>query len=352
MAENSKIEWTDHTFNPWVGCQKISAGCLRCYADAQDRRFGPSHWGPGQERKMMSAAYWRQPLRWNAEAAAAGIRRKVFCASMADVFERLPADHPSAGDQEAAREKLWALIHMTPKLDWLLLTKRPENIVAMVPSRWLHKGFPANVWVGTSVEDQAAADTRIPDLLQVPAWVRFLSCEPLLGPVDLTSWLGFHCSDVPDDSKIHWVIAGGESGHGARPMHPDWARALRDQCQAAGVPFFFKQWGNWAETQSHEPPIVKTGDLLFRSDGTTVGAIGEVSYRDNEHWVGCSAFGSATGVQALLTVPHNENFGQYCSMRNVGKHSAGRVLDGQEWNEMPGENEMPGKATGQEAVYV
>ena len=294
MAENSKIEWTDHTFNPWHGCVKVSAGCKHCYADAQDRRFGPSHWGPGAERKLMSEAYWRQPLRWNRDAAEANVRRKVFCASMADVFERLPADHPSAGDQAAAREKLWNLIYVTTHLDWLLLTKRPENVRDIVPPSWWGQGFPANVWIGTSVEDQAAASARIPHLLRVPARVRFLSCEPLLGPVDLCDYLtptGYVDRYVAEPG-IEWVICGGESGLGARPMHPEWARGLRDQCTASGVPFFFKQWGQFSP------------DLD----------------------------GSARYVNVLSGVPMDAPAPMY----PVGKHAAGRLLDGREWDEMPG----------------
>ena len=276
MAEVTKIEWTatvsptgerlpGSTFNPWHGCVKVSAGCKFCYADAQDRRFGPSHWGPGSERKMMSDNYWRQPLRWNQEAAAAGVRRKVFCASMADVFERLPADHPSAGDQDAARERLWNLIYVTTHLDWLLLTKRPENVRGMVPPSWWGQGFPANVWVGTSAEDQAAADTRIPALLRVPARVRFLSCEPLLGPVDLVAAGAFGTFIPPGPHSIagrwsgeyvHWVIAGGESGPGARPMHPDWARGLRDQAIASGVPFLLKQLGGYPNKRGGDEAIL------------------------------------------------------------------------------------------------
>ena len=317
MGENTKIEWTatvlpsgerlpGMTFNSWHGCVKVSQGCKFCYADAQDRRFGPSHWGPGAERKMMSEAYWRQPLRWNRDAAEAGVRRKVFCAFMSDVFERLPADHPSAGAVEAARERLWNLIYVTTHLDWLLLTKRPENVRVMVPPSWWGQGFPPNVWVGTSVEDQQSADTRIPHLLRVPARVRFLSCEPLLGPVDLCRvnaegyrWntltgerRGIITRDIVTTGAVDWVIVGGESGHGTRPMHPDWARGLRDQCTALGVSFFFKQWGAWlplasADEASHYPkaPLHEFEDGLWAVD--------------------------------------------------AGKHAAGRRLDGRTWDEMP-----------------
>lgn len=239
MGQNSTIEWTDHTFNPWEGCQIVSPGCAHCYAAARDRRLhGGAHWKHGGPRLFHSDAYWREPLKWDRAAAVEGVRRRVFCASLADVFE-------DRADLVAPRARLFALIRETPHIDWLLLTKRPENAARL----WgeAHRAdpvchgigipWPHNVWLGTTVEDQQRADERIPHLLAVPAVVRFLSCEPLLGPVDLDRWIG--------PQLLHWVIAGGESGRGARPMHPAWARSLRDQCTAAGVAFFFKQWGEW-----------------------------------------------------------------------------------------------------------
>jgi protein gp37 len=270
MGANSAIEWTHHTFNPWRGCTRVSAGCKNCYAETMSKR-NPGVlgvWGPRGTRVVAAESYWRQPVTWDREAAQAGERRRVFCASLADVFED-DATMPLASREVvwAARERLWALIAQTPNLDWLLLTKRPENILSMIPVPWrFHHGAPHNVWYGTSVEDQATAEYRIPYLLQVPARVRFLSCEPLLGPVDLGRWLpdlDRPIDWVPDgdappgiydpltrerypdpaDIELHWVIAGGESGHGARPMHSDWARSLRDQCTAAGVSFFMKQMG-------------------------------------------------------------------------------------------------------------
>lgn len=242
MTKNSTIEWTDHTFNPWWGCVKVSQGCKHCYAETLSGRFGQDIWGPGKKRRTFGPKHWNEPLRWNTQAEREGRRFRVFCASMADVFE----------DNEhllKERDELWQLIETTPHLDWLLLTKRPENCKWMLPVRWLLHPMP-NVWLGTSVEDQQRADERIPHLLDVPAAVHFLSCEPLLGPVDLHQCgAPAHCKaggrcHFPDG--IHWVIAGGESGPGARPMHPNWARSLRDQCQESGVPFFFKQWGEWA----------------------------------------------------------------------------------------------------------
>lgn len=235
MAKNSKIEWTDHTFNPWVGCTKVSPGCDHCYAEGWAKRTGGSALWQG-ERRRTSEANWRQPVKWNKQSEAEGRRYRVFCASLADVFDNQA--------EPEWRDDLFALIRETPHLDWLLLTKRPQNIAKMLPADW-RAGYP-NVWLGTTVENQTEADRRIPHLLNVPARVRFLSCEPLLGPVDLTAHFlnpqGF--TDTP-----RWVIAGGESGPGARPMHSDWARSLRDQCAAAGVPFFFKQWGEWAPNE-------------------------------------------------------------------------------------------------------
>ena len=227
MGENTAISWATDTFNPWIGCTRVSPGCQHCYAEAFAKRYGKAEWGPTAQRVRTSAANWRKPIIWNRKAAAEGVRRRVFCASLADVFE----DNPQV---ETWRAELFGMIEQTSSLDWLLLTKRPENVNEMVPGRWRTVGrWPANVWVGTTIENQAAADKRIPELLSVPTLVHFLSCEPLLGPVSLAGHLG----------AIEWVIAGGESGPQARPMNPDWVRRLRDQCVAAGVPFHFKQWG-------------------------------------------------------------------------------------------------------------
>ncbi len=257
--QNSKIEWTDHTFNPWWGCQRVSPGCEHCYAETMANRYGHHIWGPAKTtaRRAMSDNYWRQPVKWNEAARKEGRRARVFCASMADVFE----DHPGVIHW---REWLFTLIMNTAHLDWLLLTKRPENIRKMVPREWLMMPQP-NVWYGTSVENQEYADKRIPLLLQVPARVRFLSCEPLLGPVDLTQLLVttpcWHCGNMDGEagrcycgvhipSEIHWVIVGGESGPGARPMEDCWARSLVQQCQASSIAPFVKQMGSvWARSR-------------------------------------------------------------------------------------------------------
>jgi len=262
MAESTKIEWADSTFNPWIGCAKISPACDNCYAEAlMDKRMGRVEWGAGKPRSRTSAANWKKPAQWNAkrfmecgdcgwrgEAAAEIIscghcgafplqdaRRRVFCASLADVFD-------NEVDPQW-RHDLWKLIHATPNLDWLLLTKRIGN--AQQPEVYRYLSWPPNVWLGITVVNQEEADRDIPKLLKVPAAIRFLSIEPMLEPIKFG---GLLCGDSArglDAHGIDWVIAGGESGANARPMHPDWVRSLRDQCAAAGVPFLFKQWGEW-----------------------------------------------------------------------------------------------------------
>lgn len=261
MAENSKISWTDHTFNPWIGCTKISAGCANCYA-AADHKF-KQYFGPTAERHITSDNYWKQPLTWNKKAETEGVRYKVFCGSMCDVFE----------DREeliSRRGALWGRIVATPHLDWLLLTKRPGNIIPLVPKDLFSQEpfIPFNVWIGVSVENQEQADKRIPELLKIPAKVRFLSCEPLLGQIDLSHYLmmdeenttsGFYekhgwgydeysggsigRGDIPYDPRpgIDWLIAGGESGSIRREMLPLDILYLQWQCEKANIPFFCKQ---------------------------------------------------------------------------------------------------------------
>ena len=278
MAENSSIEWTDHTFNPWWGCSKVSPACDNCYAELWAKRVGHRVWGSLAERRFFSDAHWNEPLAWNEEAGIRRKRERVFCASMADVFERRSELHPQ-------RARLWKLIEQTPWLDWLLLTKRAQNVGAMIP--W-NKKWPVNVWLGTTVESQRFAEKRLPFLLKHPATVRFLSCEPLLGPLDLSSWFrreGFHAID--------WIIAGGESGPRSRAMLPAWPRMLRDQCQSAGVPFHFKQWGHWVPAAA--PQIDDSRVRRFWDD-----------------------------------VASTEIF-----MRPMGKKIAGRTLDGVTWDGVP-----------------
>jgi protein gp37 len=221
MGFNSSIEWTTHTFNPWWGCTKVSDGCRNCYAEALSNRYGHSVWGAGKPRRLMSDAHWQAPLGWDADAKRTGRRARVFCASMADVFEE------QAPPGQLAR--LWDLIRLTLNLDWQLLTKRPHRIAESLPPDW-GSGY-SNVWLGTSVEDQRVIN-RVRELSAVPAVVRFLSVEPLLGPIRRLPLKG-----------IDWIIVGGESGPNARPIEAEWVLDIRRQCRTAGVPFFFKQWG-------------------------------------------------------------------------------------------------------------
>ena len=256
MGENSKIAWTDHTFNPWWGCARVSEGCKNCYAETFAARFGVK-WGATSQRRFFGEKHWNDPRKWNAAAQKAGIRARVFCASMADVFDAAPG-------LDDERSKLWKLIAETPWLDWLLLTKRPENIRPMLPIIQIGGAeLPRfnNVWLGTTVENQPAAESRILWLLEAPSAVRFLSIEPMISAVDLErvqivapspphgpgAYLNALTGHVagPDDMgpKVDWVIVGGESGHKARPFHVEWARSIQAQCKAAGVAFFMKQMG-------------------------------------------------------------------------------------------------------------
>lgn len=340
MAENTKIEWCDHTFNHVRGCTKVSPGCANCYAETLSKRNPGTlgTWGPNGARVVASEAMWKEPLKWN-KAAACCCRKtiadhehesgcpqrdrlRVFCASLADVFEDwqgsmvnaqgetlfqcCQCQHTWAADManydptkrdkrpicqeclspgpnemtmQDVRNRLFRLIDQTPNLDWLLLTKRPDNALRMMPKPafdndgwngtldgyWHQVNRPRhNVWLGTTVENQKAADERIPHLLKVPAAVRFLSCEPLLGPVDLRRY--FYVGEEGGweyagsrSNLISWVIVGGESGHGARPCNVDWIRDIVRQCRDAGVPCFVKQlgakpFGYWVDGAPKEMP--------------------------------------------------------------------------------------------------
>lgn len=301
MGERTSISWTHHTFNPYWGCTEISPACDNCYARTWAQRFGVK-WGAGQPRRPASERTWAEPLNWDRKAAKAGERRRVFCASMADVF-----------DNEAplgARERLWALIRATPNLDWLLLTKRIGNAPRMLPADW-GAGYP-NVWLMATIANQEEAGRDVAKLLAIPAVIHALSVEPMLGPVDLTALPiprdallpgygtshGFRFNALKRDdermfntnSQIDWVVAGGESGSNARPMHPSWARSLRDQCVAAGVAFHYKQHGEW------------------------LSELGTGNYRN-------------------MSIIHS--FGDGYIARRVGKLIAGRTLDGRTWDEFP-----------------
>jgi len=313
MGKNSSIEWCDHTFNPWIGCTKVSPACDGCYAEAMmDLRYGRVKWGG--ERSRTSPANWRTPIKWNKDAAAAGTRPRVFCASLADVFDnQVPPEW---------RADLFELIRITPNLTWLLLTKRPQNIVKMVRSSGAIAGngtryLPRNAALGTTIEDQPRADINVPALLDAkvqcgPLFV-FVSCEPLLGPIDLSSWPDrCYLRTMGSDGAavrpgIDLVIAGGETdqgGHKARPSHPDWFRSLRDQCGDTGTAFHFKQWGEWRPHKDEYP-----------RNGAKAGVV----YPDGRLKTSC--LGDPTGAGA--------------DMFKAGKKAAGRLLDGVEYNGFP-----------------
>lgn len=251
MGKDSGIQWTTHTFNPWWGCTKISAGCKHCYADAFSQR--PIHdlgggrkgalavWGDDAGRRLFGDGHWHDPKRWNLAAERKGARAQVFCASMADVCEDRP-------DLIQPRGRLARLILSTLWLDWLLLTKRPHNFVPLF-GPYFGERWPSNVWAGCTVENQEEAERRVPHLIRVPASVLFLSCEPLIGPVDLTFAvenprpIAYAGERMPALAGLSWVIVGGESGTGARQFVLPWARSLREQCHTSGTYFFMKQYG-------------------------------------------------------------------------------------------------------------
>lgn len=352
MTVTSKIEWTDTTWNPTTGCDRVSPGCDHCYALTMARRLkgmgqaryqrdgDPRTSGPGFGVSVHPAEL-TAPLRWRKP-------RRVFVDSMGDLF------HDQVPDDFIAH--VWAVMAMAPLHTFQILTKRHGRMRSLLnsPQFWEMVGtrgrgiaiqraqgkYPSsgpmaltstssasgsweasyplpNVWLGVSVEDQQRADLRIPALLETPAAVRFLSCEPLLGQVDLTPYLHHQCDCIGDNHtrlseygpRPNWVIVGGESGPGTRPMHPQWARQLRDQCQAAGVPYFFKQWGAWGPVSGAEDWVNRQeNDREVRADGY--------------HWP--------------LGEPHGAEDGTEILMRKVGKAAAGRELDGRTWDEFPG----------------
>lgn len=226
MKRTTKIEWAHHTFNPWLGCQHVSPGCENCYAETLANRFNKVTWGPGQERKRTSTKYWAKPGKWDREAKEEGVPHRVFCASMADVFDN--------NSPPGAREDLWDLIHNTPHLLWLILTKRPQNIREGLPDNW-PDGFD-HVWLGITAEDQQEYDRRWPVLAPLPATVKFISYEPAIGPLTLKR----------HTQKPDWLIWGGESGQNPRPLDTSWARSITQECLQAGIPVFGKQWGTYA----------------------------------------------------------------------------------------------------------
>lgn len=320
MSDKSKIEWTDASWNPVTGCAKVSAGCANCYAERMAKRlagragypsFDPATDGPVgnpfavtlHPECLDDPRHWRKP-------------RRVFVCSMGDLF------HPAVPVHFIAR--VFQVMREAERHTFQILTKRPERMVELFASEsfWSWLGcvpgpgtFLPKVWLGTSVEDQATADARIPHLLRCPAAVRFVSYEPALGPVDFGKWLTTDgdelcpaCGEITcNHGALDWVIAGGESGPRARPAHPDWFRSVRDQCAAAGVPFFFKQWGEWAEVPfDHDnPPSAQKHDHLAEQYLNLAG-------------------GHGFHGDAVVRV------------RRVGKRAAGHLLDGVEHREFPG----------------
>ena len=330
----TQIEWCHYTFNGWFGCAKVSPGCEHCFAERYSRRWKGRRgtWGPNGTRVLAAESTWQKPLTWNRAAERAGERRRVLCGSLMDFFEERE-------ELESCRDRVLALAMVTPHLDWLLLTKRPMEALAYfarlnqrrrgywheqvgylwdVGAKWYPSAFNdaawetfcrrhgapedpqalgdssvvvwplPNVWLGVTVED-ADHLWRIDELLKIPAAVRFVSYEPALGPLGQFDLAG-----------IDWLIAGGESGPGARPPHPDWFRSVRDLCQASGVPFCFKQWGKWAPHEVDNTGRATAGSVVQQSTGHT-----------------------RRGISTR------------CAMVSVGKIAAGRLLDGRQWNEMP-----------------
>jgi protein gp37 len=332
LADKTKIEWADATANFWIGCTKVSPACDNCYAERDwDHRKHRVEWGPHGDRSPVKAgAQIVRKMQRNAEAFIAehGHRPRIFVNSLSDFADNHRSIMPEW------REKVWHLARECPDVILMILTKRPQNLPQYLPADW-GAGYP-NVWVGTAVENQAEADRRIPHLLATPAAVRWLSCEPLLGPVDLekitlrpfggkvtdlSNRLGDYIQPLRgnfiDSPKLDWIVVGGESGRNARPMHPDWARSLRDQCAAAGVPYFFKQWGESCPLRSELIPVERrkigwvARDGRFKFDCTEEDH--KPMYRDDDR--------HGTGFWKLIV--------------RVGKKRAGRLLDGVEHSAMP-----------------
>jgi protein gp37 len=315
VSEQTNIEWCDSTFNPWIGCTKVSPGCDNCYAERDmSSRLKVVQWGPHGERVRTKPGNWNKPLAWNAKHeqffAAHGRRQRVFCASLADVFDVAAPDE--------WRSDLAKLILQTPNLDWLLLTKRIGNADYMLREMF-PEGVPSNLWLGATIVNQTEANRDIPKLLKTNAHVRFLSMEPLLGAVDLTRLVG-HGDQLPGAPRIDWVIVGGESGPNPRPMHPGWVRSLRDQCKAAAIPFLFKQWGELRPATTVQEaglyPIIATNREV---------AAATPQAKAFRPMSGC--FHMAHQVESML-----DGIGEYahldCAMFKAGKKAAGRLLDG------------------------
>jgi protein gp37 len=333
LAGGTLISWAHYTFNPWRGCVKVSPACRFCYAERETARWGGDFWGKNADRPIAKTT-WRDPRKWNREAQAAGERRRVFSGSLCDVFE----DRPDLVD---ARARLFDLIEATPWLIWMLLTKRPENIGRLAERYAI--GWPSNIWLGCSAENQRFANERIPHLVLHDVPVRFVSCEPLLGDVNLCripmpggenqgivyDTLGKRFGvpgawSEPMSRGIDWVITGGESGTkpGIRPSHPGWYRRLRDQATSRGVAFHHKQNGMWVGyTQLAEMPERYVGHdwavhparhRMLALDGRSI-PVDQLTGREDP----------ADGWTHML--------------RMAKKTDSGRLLDDQLWNEFPEE---------------
>jgi len=237
MGESTAITWCDHTFNPWWGCWKIAPECANCYADATAARYAPGHWGRTAPRRFFGDARWNEPRKWNRKAERDGVRRRVFVGSMCDWAEVHP--DPAVNSQlRAARARLFALIQDCPSLDWLLLTKRPGDARDHVP--WSHDDPWSHVWIGVSVGHRDSV-YKMFQLQRIPAATRFVSCEPILEEISADTW-DIALSRDAGTARIHWLIVGDESGHGARPANIEWVRTARDAAARHGVAFHFKQW--------------------------------------------------------------------------------------------------------------
>lgn len=334
MAEQTGISWADSTANFWIGCQKVSPACDHCYAEElMDTRYGRVEWGG---ERVRCAQGWADVRKWQRAAATndnrdprLGRRRRIFVNSLADFFD----NHRSV----VWRDEAWDLIRQSPGLIFMLLTKRPQNIAKMLPPFW--DEIAERVWLLTTVENQEEAERRVPALLASCVYktrpaVFGLSCEPMLGPVDLRTIELRHTGQRPNDLSnklgdyiqpltgnftdsptINWVICGGESGKEARPMHPAWPRQLRDQCAAARVAFHFKQWGEWAP---HRPrPGGDLGGDVRAGRVTTVHPTGQTE-EEVFHQTG-----------GRNTIPGTTYVGR------VGKARAGHLLDGVEHMGVP-----------------
>lgn len=316
--EFSGIEWTDHTFNPWIGCSKVSEACAHCYAVRLASRLGVT-WGDHAERKPASNEMWGKVERWHREAQANRSALRVFCASMADVNDvNGPAE---------LKARLWSLAESTNALQWLMLSKRPERYAIEFPPRWMQEGVPSHIWIGATAENQRWAEERVSHLRAIPSQVRFLSVEPLLERVDLTHLL-LPPGGAPGmprqlgDGGIHWVIVGGESGPGSRPMHPAWVRDVVQACRRTGTACFFKQWGEYLPIE-----VTATGTGIRHSPAFPP-LEGVVQMK---RWDGENAYPveSQAEYSDLIMTP-----GSVISLK-IGKKMAGHRLDGMELRDFP-----------------